>query len=540
MPPDENAPSRHASSLDWRLPYASRRQPLFSRNAVATSQPLATQAGVAMLAKGGNAVDAALATAITLTVVEPCSNGVGSDLFAILWTGSELVGLNASGRAPAAWHPGRFEGRRSMPERGWETVTIPGAVSGWRALSQRFGALPFADLFEPAIRYARDGFAVSPIVAEKWALAVPLMPKDMGWFEHFMPRGRAPVPGETWSSRALAATLEKIALTDGEAFYRGELAQAMVGHSQSARGAHTLDDFASHTADWVTPLARKYRDVTVHEIPPNGQGIAALMALGILDNFDLASMPPDSPETQHLMIEAMKLGFADSYRYVSDPATMTVKSDDLLDPSYLASRARRIDRSRASNFGPGDPPRAGTVYLCAADASGMMVSLIQSNYMGFGSGVVVPGTGISLQNRGTGFSLAQGHPNQVRGGHRPYHTIIPGFVTKDGAPLAAFGVMGGPIQPPGHVQTLVRLVDYGMNPQAVLDAPRWKVAPNGSVDLESSASPVLREKLIAMGHVIADQPDSYMDFGAGQFIVRHGDGYVAGSDPRRDGQAAGF
>jgi len=537
--PDETGTVR-PPHFDWKLPYPSRRQPVFARNVVATSQPLATQAGVAMLAKGGNAVDAALATAITLTVVEPCSNGLGSDLFALLWTGGELVGLNASGRAPAAWHPARFAGKQAMPERGWETVTVPGAVSGWRALSQRFGELPFADLFEPAIRYARDGFAVSPIVAEKWALAVPHMPRDLGWFEHFMPRGRAPLPGELWSSRALASTLTKIAQTDGEAFYRGELAQAMVRHAKSAGGAHALEDFASHTCDWVTPLALDYRGVTIHEIPPNGQGIAALMALGVLENFDLASMPPDSAAAQHLLIEAMKLGFADAYEYVSDPSTMTVNPGALLDRAYLAQRAKLVDRSRATSFGPGEPPRSGTVYLCAGDENGMLVSLIQSNYMGFGSGVVVPDTGISLQNRGAGFTLKPGHANEVGGGKRPYHTIIPGFVTRGGAPLAAFGVMGGPIQPPGHVQTLVRLVDYGMNPQAVLDAPRWKVAPSGAVDLEASASPELRAKLIAMGHVIAEQPDSYMDFGAGQYIVKTDEGYVAASDPRRDGQAAGF
>lgn len=536
--PDARTPAPLA--FDWSLPYAARRQPIFARNVVATSQPLATQAGVAMLARGGNAVDAALATAITLTVVEPCSNGVGSDLFAILWTGSELVGLNASGRAPAAWHPGRYAGRQALPERGWDTVTIPGAVSGWRALSQRYGKLPFADLFEPAIRHARDGFAVSPVVAEKWRLAIPHMPRDLGWFEHFLPWGRPPQPGERFASADLARTLEAIARSDGETFYRGELAEAMVRHSRNAGGAHTVDDFAVHTADWVTPLALTYRGVTVHEIPPNGQGIAALTALGILERFDLAHAPVDSPATQHLLIEAMKLGFADAHRYVGDLRSMDVPPTALLDRGYLAERAKLIDPTRARDFGPGTPPRGGTVYLCAGDERGMLVSLIQSNYMGFGSGVVVPGTGISLQNRGAGFNLKPGHPNEVGGGKRPYHTIIPGFLTRDGAPLAAFGVMGGPIQPPGHVQTLVRLLDYRMNPQATLDAPRWKLAPNGAVDIEAAAPPGLSEGLAAMGHAIQAHHDSYMDFGAGQFIVRHGDGYVAGSDPRRDGQAAGF
>ncbi len=527
-------------SCDWALPYPSSRQPILARNAVATSQPLATQSGIAMLLRGGNAVDAALATAITLAVVEPCSNGLGSDLFAIVWTGSELVGLNASGRAPAAWSPSRFAGRQAMPERGWDTVTIPGAISGWRALSQRYGKLPFGDLFEPAIRYARDGYFVSPIVAQKWASAVPHLPQDLGWQSHFLPHDRAPLAGERFTSPDMARSLEMIARSDGDAFYLGELAATMVAHARSHGGVHALADFSAHAADWVTPLACDYRGVTVHEIPPKGQGIAALMALGMLENFDIAALAPDSVAAQHLQIEAMKLAFADAYRYVSDPRTMDVTPETLLDRAYLAARARRIDPSRASNFGPGDPPRAGTVYLCAADAGGMMVSLIQSNYQGFGSGVVVPGTGISLQNRGAGFSLTPGHPNEVGGGKRPFHTIIPGFLTRNGAPLAAFGVMGGIIQPPGHVQTLVRLIDYRMNPQAALDAPRWKVNAGQSIDLEKSASPELRANLIAMGHVLDSVPDSYMDFGAGQFIVRNGDGYVAASDSRRDGQAAGF
>ncbi len=534
-----NANAPLPTTLDWHNAYPSRRSPLCAANAVATSQPLAAQAGIAMLANGGNAVDAAIAAAITLTVVEPCSNGAGSDLFAILWDGHELVGLNASGRAPAAWSPARYAGQTVIGPRGWSAVTIPGAVSGWVALSQRFGKLPFGDLFEPAIRYARDGYLVSPIIASYWQRAVPLMPHDLGYAEHFMPRGRAPLAGERFANPALADSLEKIAATNGDAFYRGELAQAIVRHAHAHGEVHTLADFDRHRADWVTPLAQDYRGATVHQIPPNGQGIAALIALGILGHFDLAAHAPDSVESQHLQIEAMKLGFADAYRYVADRDAMPFDPQRMLDPGYIASRARLIDPSRAQDFGPGEPQKGGTVYMAAADESGMMVSLIQSNYMGFGSGVVVPGTGISLQNRGAGFSLQPGHPNEVGGGKRPYHTIIPGFLTRDGAPLAAFGVMGGPIQPPGHVQTLSRLLDHRMNPQAVLDAPRWKI-DGASLDLEGSAAPALRAGLAALGHRIEGKVDSYMDFGAGQFIMRTEGGYVCGSDPRRDGQAVGF
>ncbi len=527
-------------NTDWGLPYASRRQPVLARNVVATSQPLATQAGIAMLQRGGNAVDAALATAIALTIVEPCSNGLGSDLFAIVWDGRELAGLNASGRAPAAATPSRYAGRAAMPQRGWEAVTIPGAVSGWAALSQRYGALPFADVFAPAIHYARHGFPVSPIIAEKWALAAAVMPRDLGFAECFLPAGRAPLPGELFKCPDMAVSMERIAATHGNAFYRGELTEAMVAHATTHGALHAFGDFAAHTLDWVAPLRLDYGGASVHEIPPNGQGIAAQMALGILRSFDLASLAPDSVACQHVQIEAMKLAFADVHRYVSDPRSMDVPASALLDPGYLAQRARLIDRNRAQDFGHGVPPMGGTVYLGAADASGMMVSLIQSNYMGFGSGVVVPGTGISMQNRGAGFSLQSGHPNEIAGGKRPFHTIIPGFLTRDGNALATFGVMGGPIQPPGHVQTLVRMLVFGMNPQAALDAPRWKLNGGLSIDLEFAASAELRAGLAALGHELTSVADSYMDFGAGQIIVRTANGYVAASDSRRDGQAAGF
>src|SRR5215467_8745937 len=297
---DTSHGKRAVAPLDWSLPYASRRAPILARNVVATSQPLAVQAGIAALRAGGNAVDAALATAITLTIVEPCSNGLGSDLFALVWDGRELTGLNASGRAPAAWTPKRFARYRETPRAGWDTVTIPGAVSGWVALSKRYGKLPFGDLFESAIGYARDGYAVSPIIADKWAKAVPILGKVPGFAEHFMPRGRALTAGETFASPAMAASLRKIAESRGEAFYRGELAEAMVADAKAHGGAHTLDDFASHTCDWVVPIAVDYRGYTVHEIPPNGQGIAALIALGILEHFDLSARPVDSPQVQHL------------------------------------------------------------------------------------------------------------------------------------------------------------------------------------------------------------------------------------------------
>jgi gamma-glutamyltranspeptidase/glutathione hydrolase len=299
-------------------------------------------------------------------------------------------------------------------------------------------------------------------------------------------------------------------------------------------------DFERHACDWVSPISVDYRGIAIHEIPPNGQGIAALMALGMLDSFDLSASPPDSVAGQHLQIEAMKLAFADAQRYVGDPATMPVTPAALLDRGYLSERARQIDPSRAQDYGPGEPPRGGTVYLGAADAAGMMVSLIQSNYMGFGSGVVVPGTGISLQNRGAGFTLEPGHPNEVGAGKRPYHTIIPGFATRNGKPLMTFGVMGGPIQPPGHVQILARIIDHAQNPQAALDAPRWKVNSGRSIDLEAGAAPELREGLLALGHDMESIPDSYMDFGAGQVIMKTDTGYLAASDPRRDGHAAGF
>ena len=528
------------TDLNWAFPYPSRRMPVLARNVVATSQPLAAQAGLRMMLKGGNAADAAIATAITLTVVEPVMNGIGSDAFALLWDGRKLHALNACGRAPGGWTPQRFAGRTDMPTEGWDTVTVPGVVSAWAAVSKRFGKLPFADLFEPAIGYARNGFPVSPVVASQWLAQVPRLGDQPGFAHAFLRDGRPPRAGETFRFPAQADTLEDIARSGGESFYRGALAAKIAAFSAACGGALAAEDLAAHRADWVEPVSQNYRGHALHEIPPNGQGIAALIALGILEHFDLGSLPPDSADSFHLQIEAMKLAFADVYRYVADPTAMNVGSAGLLDPAYLASRAKLIDKHRAHTVSHGMPPASGTVYLTAADAQGMMVSYIQSNYMGFGSGVVVPETGISLQNRGSAFSLQPGHPNRVAGGKRPFHTIIPAFLSRDGTPVMSFGVMGADMQPQGHLQMAVRLLDYGQNPQAAADAPRWKVTRDGGVLLEQAVSEKLASELAQRGHPVNRVAAGSTEFGAAQLILKVDGGYVAASEPRRDGQAVGF
>jgi len=522
--------------------YPSVRQPLFARNIVATSQPLAAQAGIRMLMNGGNAVDAAVATAIALTVVEPTSNGIGSDAFAIHSDGNQLHGLNASGRSPAGWTPERFAEYDKMPERGWDTVTIPGAVSAWVALSERYGVLPFADLFEPAIEYARNGYPVSPITAQSWARAAKILHAQPGFAQAFLPNGRAPKAGELFRCNEIARTLEQVADSRGDSFYHGELAEKIVQFSEQTGGVMTLEDFASHSADWVDPISIRWGEYEVHEIPPNGQGIAALIALGILSNVPgFSNYYPDSLESVHYQIEAMKLAFADLHQYVSDPQSMSVNPEELLEPRYLNQRASLIDSHRATAPTFGVPRPSGTVYLTAADASGMMVSFIQSNYMGFGSGIVVPGTGISLQNRGNCFRLEQGHPNSVGPRKRPFHTIIPGFVTKDGEPEMSFGVMGGSMQAQGHVQMAVRVLMAGQNPQQASDAPRWQVMEDGTITVEQTFDSVVVEGLRSMGHQVRVEPGwTNQSFGGAQLVRRHNGLYIAGSDSRKDGMAVGF
>ena len=540
-------------SFPYTHSYPSTRLPLFARNIVSTSHPLAAQAGLRMLLQGGNAVDAAIAAAAALTITEPVSNGLGSDAFCILWDGQQLHGLNASGTAPMAWTPDHFHRKYGSdaltpPKRGIDSVTVPGAVAGWAALSERFGRLPFADLMQPAIELAERGCAVPVVVGQKWAAATPELQSQPGFAEHFLPWGRAPQVGELFKFPAAARGLRAIAESKGEAFYRGPIAQALARFAAQHGGALTEADLAAFRPEWVAPIGQDYRDHTLHEIPPNGQGIAALIALGILSNFDLAAMPVDSVAAQHLQIEAMKLAFADVYRYVGEPGAMDVSTEQMLDPAYLRGRAKLIDRQRAQDFGAGNPSKGGTVYLSAADERGMMVSFIQSNYMGFGSGTVEPLFGISLQNRGHGFNLNTGPgrntANLVAPGKRPFHTIIPAFLTKDGQPVMSYGVMGANMQPQGHVQTLVRLLDHGQHPQAACDAPRWRFDAGLHINVESAMDPATVQGLKDLGHQTRLIDDPYQDFGAGQFIWRLGDpaseGYVAASDPRRDGQAVGF
>jgi gamma-glutamyltranspeptidase/glutathione hydrolase len=525
------------------------------RGAVATSQPLAASAGLAVLRNGGNAVDAAVATAITLTVVQPGSNDIGGDLFAIVWDGSALHGLNASGRSPAALTRDRVgagepvdaalggsqaAAAAAMPAHGWLPVTVPGAPAGWRDLHERFGVLPFADLFADAIRYAEHGYPVSPRVAQQWDRVVRLRhahlvgPEFAEWARVFTPGGRAPRAGERFRNPDAARTLRLIAETGADAFYRGPIAAAIAEYAAETGGLLAAEDLDKHTSTWVDPIGTRYRGFDVWEIPPNGQGLAALLTLNILEGYDLAGA--GEVDRLHWQVEAMKLGFADAHAYVADPDLSPAPVAALLDKGY-AVRRRGLVGPWAGRPGPGDPVRGGTVYLCAADASGMMVSLIQSNYMGFGSHVVVPGTGFGLQNRGAGFSLDENHPNVVAPNKRPYHTIIPGFLTRDGAAVGPFGVMGGHMQPQGHVQVVLSTVDDGLDPQAALDRPRWYWHTGTEVHLEpgfAGAADALRER----GHDVTVSKDG---FGYGQAIWRlPGGGYVAGSEPRADGCAMGY
>jgi gamma-glutamyltranspeptidase/glutathione hydrolase len=546
------------AEFDWTFPYPSQRMPVLARNVVATSQPLAAQAGLQMLREGGNAADAAVATAMAMTVLEPTTNGIGSDAFALAWFDGKLHGLNGSGRSPKSLAASRFAGLKDMPRQGWNPVMVPGAVSAWMELSHRFGKLPFGKLCDPAIEYASKGFPVAPLTAALWARAANKYKDFPEWGRTFLKDGKPPEAGEIFKMPDHARTLEQIAASGGEAFYRGDLAQQIAAQAKNDGAAMTLEDLASHRADWVEPIAMDYHGHRLHEIPPNGQGIVALMALGILRSFDFSSLQPDCPDVIHLQIEAMKLAFADAHAHVADPVHMKVSVEGLLDPAYLQTRAKLIKADQAQDFNHGQPKKGGTILLCAADASGGMVSFIQSQYEGFGCGVVISGTGIAMNNRGACFTLEEGHPNQVAGGKRPYHTIIPGFVTRASLssrerggvradspeslnPIMAFGVMGGFMQPQGHVQVFLRIFQFKQNPQAALDAPRWQVTTGLKVMIEPGFEPSLYEELRKRGHEIEIVKDKNVAFGRGQCIYKLEDSaYCAASDLRADGQAAGY
>ncbi len=511
---------------------------------VATSQPLASSAGLAVLRAGGNAVDAAIATAIALTVTQPGSNDIGGDLFAIVWDGSRLHGLNASGRSPAALtrQIAAGDGATSMPTHGWLPVTVPGAPGGWRDLHERFGSVPFESLFADAVYFAEHGYPVAQRLAHHWGYSAQMHHTLRGsefdeWSRVFTIDGRAPRVGERWANPDAARTLRLIAATGAEAFYRGEIAQALAGHATATGGLLTLEDLVAHESTWVDPISVRYRDHEVWELPPNGQGIAALMALAILDGFDVDSASPE--HRAHWQIEAMKLAFADAHAYVADPDVAPVPVAGLLDPTYARAR-RALITDRAGTPDPGDPMRGGTVYLATADDTGMMVSLIQSNYMGFGSHVVLPGYGFGLQNRGAGFSLDPAHPNVVAGGKRPFHTIIPGFLTRGGDAVGPFGVMGGHMQPQGHVQVVMSTVDDRLDPQAALDAPRWYWDAGRVLEFESGFDPALVDGLTARGHEISVRDSAVFGYGQAIWRLPDGAGYVAGSEPRADGSAMGY
>ncbi|MAB82746.1 MAG: gamma-glutamyltransferase [Phycisphaerae bacterium] len=503
---------------------------------VATSQPDAVRVGVDILSRGGNAVDAAIAAAMALTVVEPCSNGIGSDAFALVWMNGSLHGLNASGRSPAAWGDDVYCDRDRMPIMGWEAVTVPGAVSGWVALQKRFGSMDLPTLAEGAIRLARDGYVVTPLTAASWARSATRFGDFDPWLATFAPDGRPPAEGERFLSPDHAATLAAIAETGGESFYRGELAHRMAEDARAHGAALVERDLAEHAAMWCEPMASPaWNGRTLHELPPNGQGLVALVAAGILERIGHVADGPFDPLALHLQIEAMKCAFSDIKAVVGDPSTMTVDPAALLTSSHLDAHASKIDPDVARDPGHVVVSDASTVYLSCADADGNMVSFIQSNYMGFGSGVVIPGTGIAMQNRGAGFVLADGHPNRAGGGKRPYHTIIPGFITRDGMPEISFGVMGGHMQPQGHVQVGWRMLELGMHPQAALDAPRWRIAEGRQVHLEPGFPQPTIDALTARGHELDIADACTVAFGGGQIIRRTPEGCIGGSDPRRDG-----
>ena len=532
-------------------PYPSQRYPIYARGGMVNcSSPQASAAGLEALRKGGNAMDAAVAAAAALTVVEPSANGIGSDAFALVWSAKDqkLYGLNASGPAPmaasiqAVLADGNDENGK-MPTYGWTPVTVPGAPMAWAELSKRFGRLSLSETVAPAVRYAREGYPCSPNLAVMWKRAYEKYretctgPVFDEWYRTFTPEGKPYEAGDLIRLPHHADTLEAIGATNAAAFYSGEIAKKIDADSKKFGGYLRYEDLAAYQARWVEPISVDYHGYQVCEIPPNGQGIVALMALNILKEFTFPEK--ENVLTYHRQLEAMKMAFADAFRYVTDPDHMELDYHRLLDPSYGAQRAAEMGQT-AQVYTHGIPPKSGTVYLCCADGEGNMVSYIQSNYMGFGSGVVVTGTGVSLQNRGHDFSLDAKDANSLQPGKRSYHTIIPGFLLKDGRPVGPFGVMGGYMQPQGHVQVVMNYVDFHLDPQQALDAPRWQWMRGNTVTVETRFSMEMARKLQRLGHNIrADL--STPSFGRGQMIVRLDNGVlVGGTESRTDSNIACF
>jgi len=530
-------------------PYPSVRNTHYATNGmVATSQPLAAQAGLDVLKKGGNAIDAAIATAACLTVVEPTSNGIGSDAFALVWTKGKLHGLNSSGKSPKniSIEKVKAMGYSEMPKIGLVPITVPGAPGAWAELSQKFGKLPLIDTLAPAISYAQNGYPLSPIVGKYWNIAfnaytrVGKGDEFASWFETFALKGRAPKIGEVWSSPGHAATLTEIGETNAKSFYQGNLAKKIDDYIQKHGGFLTGDDLAGFKPEWVDPISVNYRGYDVWEIPPNGQGIVALIALNIMKGFDITPTAKHDVETYHKQFEAMKLAFACGKKAVTDPEYMDVSVKDLLSDAFADELRKKITHTAEEPI-PYLPPKSGTVYLATADGEGNMVSFIQSNYMGFGSGIVIPGTGIGLQNRGADFSLDPTHANALLGGKKTYHTIIPGFLTKGDTPIGPFGVMGGYMQPQGHMQVIMNTVDFGLNPQMALDAPRWQWLQGKSFEVEHHFPRHVADELTRRGHHVNMCIDSG-SFGRGQIIWRNPEtGVLAGgTESRADGSVASY
>jgi gamma-glutamyltranspeptidase/glutathione hydrolase len=539
-------------------PFATRSAVIAPHTMAATSHPLATQIALDIMRGGGNAVDAAIAANAALGLMEPTGNGIGGDLFAIVWDAKTkaLYGLNGSGRSPRSLTREWFveQGYSTIPPYGPLPVSVPGAVDGWFTLHGRFGRMAMKDILRPTIDYARNGHPVHETIQHYWERSVPLLSKYPGFAEQMTIDGRAPEIGEMWRNPNLANTLERIANEGREAFYTGDIARVIGEYMQSNGGFLSYEDMAAHSSTWVEPVSVNYRGYDVWELPPNGQGIAALQMLNILELHDVASMGFGSADYIHLFLEAKKLAFEDRARFYADPDYMDVSVDKLISNEYAAERNRLIDRSRAAReFPHGDPEllREGdTIYLTTADAEGNMVSLIQSNYRGMGSGMTPPGLGFVLQDRGELFSLEEGHPNAFAPGKRPFHTIIPAFITREGKPWISFGLMGGAMQPQGHVQIVVNLVDFGMGLQEAGDAPRIHhqgsgeptgeaMKDGGTVNLETGFDYAVIRDLMGRGHRIEFSRGPY---GGYQAIEKHSEFgvYFGASESRKDGQAAGY